>query len=147
MNAMEIYAGSNGDATKAMYAELERRGPIGIICVNLFRAQKCSTRAKVYKGRSYREDAYARKTWSMGLLCRALNEHAAALGFTWGWQEDKEQAFHSWVLYIEIPTGQVSFHAEQPFKNPFVQYVGEWDKTRLSAERIIRFVQDVLDRP
>ena len=149
MNALEIYAGSNGDATKAMYAELETRGPVGVIALNLFRAQKCSARAKVYKGRRFKDDAYGRKNWSMGLLCRALKEHSDSLGFAWGWKRDEAKDFHNWVLYIDIPTGQVSFHAELPLSGiaEYQKYSGEWDKTHDSASRIIRFVQDVLDRP
>src|ERR1700676_464322 len=55
---LSIYAGSNGDATKALYASLEKRGPVGLIALNLFRACKASERAKIYRGRSYKGAAY-----------------------------------------------------------------------------------------
>jgi hypothetical protein len=70
--AAEVYAGSNGEVTRAYYAELERRGPLGMVAMNLFRAQKCSARAKVYRGRGFKRDAYDRKNWSLGLLCTYL---------------------------------------------------------------------------
>ena len=83
MNAAEIYAGSDGEATKALYALLETRGPLGHIAMNLFRAQKCSERAKAYRGGNsrgrYRDQAYERKGWSMGLLVKALHEHAESI--------------------------------------------------------------------
>ena len=50
MNIHAIYEGSNGDATRALYEHLQTLGPAGVIALNLFRAQKCSTRAKLYRG-------------------------------------------------------------------------------------------------
>lgn len=142
MNAAAIYEGSNGDATKALYTKLETLGPTGVIAMNLFRAQKCSTRAKAYS-RRYKADAYDRKNWSMGLLCKALTESASALGIEWGWKQDPHQEFHNWVLYVEIPTGQVSFHAAN--RMCAKDYAGEWDGSGLSAERIVRWTQQILD--
>lgn len=139
MNALEIYAGSNGDATKALYARLETLGPIGIVALNLFRAQKASARAKVYRGGGFRGKAYDKKNWSLENLCTALE---AATPFEWGWKEDSAQEFHRWVLYVELPTGQVSFHSAAALCAR--RFDGEWDRTHLSAERIIRFVQSLL---
>lgn len=69
MNAADVYAGSDGELTKRYYSELETKGPIGLVAMNLFRAQKCSARAKVYRGGvrgrgSYKSMAYERKSWS-----------------------------------------------------------------------------------
>lgn len=138
MTPLEIYQGSNGKATKALYAELETLGPRGLVALNLFRACKCSERAKVYRGHGYKADAYARKEWSMGLLCDILIKHSEELGIRWGWKEDPEQPFHKWVLYVEIPTGQVSFHCASRIKGP--DYLGEWDKVKgASAMRIVKW--------
>ena len=46
LDARDIYHGSDGAATTAYYNELSKRGPIGLVAVNLFRASKCSARAK-----------------------------------------------------------------------------------------------------
>ena len=46
---VRIYLGSNGDATRMLYRDLDRMGPMGVIGVNLFRACKCSARAKAYR--------------------------------------------------------------------------------------------------
>lgn len=143
MNAFQIYEGSNGDATKALYAQLETFGIQGRIALNLFRACKCSARAKVYS-RRYKGEAYDRKNWSMGLLVDALESNPGG-SFTpkWGWKEDPTQEYHKWVLYVELPTGQVSFHAPSRGKGP--DYNGEWDGIRdVSAQRIIRFVENIL---
>lgn len=140
MNVLQIYAGSDGEATRALYAKLESFGPLGVVAVNLFRAQKCSARAKVYRGRGYRGAAYDRKDWSLKNLCATLAAHAAELGIVWGWKEDAAQSFHRWVLYVDLPTGQVSFHAERPHSAE--RYAGDWDHTHLSAERIVRFIQE-----
>lgn len=45
-------------------------------------------------------------------LCKILTEHGAQLGLEWGWQNDAQQERHKWVIYVLLPTGQVSFHTE-----------------------------------
>lgn len=142
MNVIAIYEGSDGDATKALYAALDKLGPIGLIAVNLFRAQKCSSRAKVYRGRSYKAEAYDRKNWSLSLLTLVLEKHAAELQIKWGWREDPRQEFHKWVLYVELPTGQVSFHTAIRGFGP--DYLTEWDGKHLSDQRIVTWVQSLL---
>lgn len=141
---VRVYEGSDGDATKALYARLEALGPVGIVAVNLFRANKSSSRAKVYRGGvrgqgSYRGMAYDRKQWAMENLCRVLGEHAAQLSITWGWGVDPKQEFHRHVLYVDLPTGQVSFHTAARGDGP--NYPGVWDGIGgASADRILRWI-------
>jgi hypothetical protein len=73
---LAVYEGSDGDATKALYAELEQLGPLGVVAAFLLRAQKNSARAKVYRGRRYRGAAYDRKQWAMDELATALGTNA-----------------------------------------------------------------------
>ena len=132
MDVDAIYRGSDGEATKELYRALEQLGPRGIVALNVFRAQKCSERAKCYRGGirgkgSYSSMAYDRKQWSMGNLAMVLSRHAAALGIAWGWKIDPAQSYHCWVLYIDLPTGQVSFHAD--FATGFKQTTW-WDRHR-----------------
>lgn len=143
MNVQAIYNGSDGDATKALYADLEKHGPAGLVALNLFRACKCSSRAKGYS-RRYKGEAYGRKQWSMRNLCDILGQHGEALGISWGWMEDPDQPFHNQVLYIDIPTGQVSFHTDVRGKGP--DYYRSWDGVRDAAHvRICQWVQAILD--
>ena len=105
MRSLDVFAASDGALTKRYYAELEQRGPVGVVALNLFRAQKCSSRAKKYRGGirgvgSYKSMAYERKNWSLENLCRILKQHGAELGIRFGWKLDPEEAFHSWVLYV-----------------------------------------------
>lgn len=143
---VKIYQGSNGDATRMLYRDLDRMGPMGIIGMNLFRACKCSERAKAYrKGPGYRTEAYARKDWSVQNLARALQADTAH-GLTWGWAIDADlQARldpHHHILYVDLPTGQVSFHIGQRYEGP--DYSGEWDGEKGSAaDRICRFVAEL----
>lgn len=140
---LAIYNGSDGDATIALYKELEALGPIGVIAMNVLRAQKNSARAKVYRGRRFKDAAYGRKQWAMDKLTAALTEHAANLGFRWGWQEDPQQEFHRWVLYIDLPTSQVSFHTAARGIGP--NYAGKWDGIREAGPgRTCRFVAAIL---
>jgi hypothetical protein len=146
MKALDVYGGSDGKLTTRYYEELQARGPVGVIALNLFRAQKCSSRAKVYRGGirgkgSYKGMAYDRKNWSMGNLCTALAAHADALGIRWGWKPDGAQEYHSWVLYVDLPMGQVSFHAASRGTGP--DYAGDWDGQHASADRILTFCDGV----
>ena len=139
-----IYTGSNGDATTALYQLLEQRGPIGVVAVNLFRAMKNSERAKVYRGGipgkgSYRRMAYDRKQWAMNNLCRVLSQYAGELGVVWGWKRDPLEPVHGWVLYVELPTGQISFHTGARGDGP--DFAGEWDgQRRTGPTRLCRWI-------
>jgi hypothetical protein len=147
MNIRAIYDGSDGQATRELYVRLCELGPAGLVAMNLFRACKCSGRAKVYRGGirgagSFRSMAYERKQWSMNNACKVLSEHAKSLGISWGWKDDPAQEFHRWVLYVDLPTGQVSFHTDRRGEGP--DYAGEWDQVRdASPSRIIEFTQQV----
>lgn len=148
MDVKEIFHGSDGEATRALFDELEKHGAIGLVAINLFRAQKSSTRAKVYRGGirgqgSYRSMAYSKKQWSMDKLCDILSDKAATLGIRWGWKKDPKAEFHDWVLYVDLPTGQLSFHTAARGTGP--DYAGEWDGVRgASNERLISWVGSVM---
>lgn len=146
MKALEVFHQQNGDVTKAFYAELDSHGPLGRIATCLFRAQKRSSRAKEYRRGKFRSAAYDVKTWSMGELCKVLAEHGTKHGIKWGWQPDHETKFameSSWVLYVDLPQGQVSFHSPERLTGP--DYAGKWDRTGSSAARIIQFADSVID--
>lgn len=136
---IRIFEGSDGEATAALYRHLETSGPAGVVAVNLFRAQKNPSRAKVYRGGGYRGMAYDRKQWAMENLCNALAENPIPDIARWGWGEDPDQPVHNAVLYIDLPTGQVSFHTGTRGDGP--TYAGDWDGMRgHSADRILRWV-------
>lgn len=154
MTAAEVYEGSDGKVTTAYYSELVARcGVMGEIAVNLFRAQKCSYRAKLYRGRmrgkcSFKAMAYDRKQWSMNLLCCVLKEHGSAVGITWGWKKDSVVVFGdepSYVLYVDLPEGQCSFHS--PMRGEGPDYPGEWDGLQASCARILAFCDRVYCTP
>lgn len=150
MNVRQVFEASDADATRALYQALERRGPFGVVAMNLLRAQKASDRAKVYRGRRFVDAAYERKAWAMGELARALEAAPALLGvpqIEWGWKLDPEPPpLIPWVLYVDLPVGQVSFHARARGLGP--DYPNEWDGKRgLSASRIIAWAESVLALP
>lgn len=143
-----VYNGSDGDATKALYSRLERFGPAGTIAVNLLRANKNSERAKKYRGGirgqgSYRGMAYERKSWAMSELAKALTQHGQACGIIWGWGIDHAQDYHNIVLYVDLPTGQVSFHTDRRGAGP--DYPGKWDGVRgVSPQRVCAYAARIL---
>jgi hypothetical protein len=149
VDVQAIYDGSDGEATKALYARLAAHAELGLVATNLFRAQKSSARAKVYRGGvrgqgSYRSMAYGRKNWAMTNLCTVLADHATELGMVYGWQRDAHTEGYAWVLYVELPTGQVSFHA--PTRGAGPDFPGTWDGVRgASADRIVRWCQAILN--
>src|SRR4051794_1159625 len=100
MKAADIFAIGNGDSTLAYYLELQRRGPAGMLAINLFRARKCGAAGD------------ARRVWSIRQLEGALLEHAGALGIAYGWKRDTRCVFghrHEWVLHVDLPGGQIGF--------------------------------------
>ncbi len=141
MKASHVYEQSDGKLTQRYYDELTKRGTLGIIAVNLFRAQKCSSRAKVYRGRRFKSAAYDRKQWSLGLLVEALEAFGRQLGIRFGWKEDRSQEWNPWVLYVDLPQGQVSFHSPDRGDGP--DYPGEWDGLKASVDRILEFCDQV----
>lgn len=137
------YQGSDADKTRAVYLRLIEHGQVGDIAVNLLRTCKASERAKKYRGRSV-GDAYAKKDWSISELCRALVIHADDLGIAWGWGRDEKTRGFEDVLYVDLPAGQISFHASSRRDGP--GYRGQWDGVRgEGARRIIAFAESVLD--
>lgn len=140
--ALEVFTQNNGDVTKTYYQELEKFGSLGHIACCLFRAQKRSSRAKDYHGGRYRRAAYDVKSWSMQELCKALAQQTS---IAWGWKPDPSVPFGnepSHVLYVDLPTGQVSFHSPERMVGP--DYPGEWDGSGKSADRIIQFCDHVV---
>lgn len=148
MKAKDVYTQMDGDLTKRYYREIAARGGIaGVVAVNLFRAQKCSARAKTYKRHSHKSEAYGRKEWSMQNLCEVLGKHSHALSIRYGWRQDDSVVFGnepSFVLYVELPNGQVSFHCPRRGEGP--DYERKWDGAKASSERIIEFCDMVWNR-
>ncbi len=148
----EIYNGSDGEATRRLYQRLCGIGPAGMIGMNLFRASKTSARAKLYRGGngrgSYKSQAYDTKQWSIGQLCDALRTNPG-VNLEWGWGTDDSMDNtdpHRHVLYIDLPTGQVSFHTPAPFQGP--QYQKPWDGVKqMGPTRICRWVATLFDEP
>lgn len=138
-NILSIFQGSDARATIALYDELMTLGPAGHVAIELFRAQKASSRAKVYRGGGFKGKAYDKKEWAMNNLAHALAEYGE---LRWGWKQDPAQQFHNWVLYVDLPNGQVSFHAADRGTGP--DYPGEWDGIKnMSPTRVCRFVADL----
>lgn len=147
---LAVYQASSPEETKALYNRLNVRGPIGVIATNLLRACKNSERAKKYRGGnrdgSFRKQAYDRKQWSIENLDRELRMHAETVGVVWGWATDEKQDRHAQLLYVELPTGQVSFHTETRGMGP--DFPGKWDEVRgAGPTRICRFAEMVLALP
>jgi hypothetical protein len=143
-NILSVFEGSSGEATTALYDDLRQLGAAGAVAVELFRAQKSSSRAKVYRGGGYKGKAYDRKQWAMTNLAIALAELSfdERKRLAWGWQQDPKQQYHSWVLYVDLPNGQVSFHTAERGEGPI--YRGDWDGIKdMSATRICRFIADL----
>lgn len=150
--AVRAYYGSDGTMTKALYDHLATLGPAGELAANLMRASKTSERAKKYRGGnrrgSYRGQSYSTKQWALGNICRVLSKEAIAEVPSWGWGVDpalfRDGDPHYHVLYVEIPTGQVSFHTDARCEGPV--YPGEWDRMRnQGADRVLRWVGRILE--
>lgn len=139
-SAFEVFKQNDGEVTKAWYADMNALGFDGQLAVALFRAQKRSSAAKKYRGGKFTRAAYDVKNWSLSEICRILSAEAHAVH--WGWKRDDNTPGFEWVLYVELPTGQCSFHSADRLTGP--NYTGDWDGIRASAERILGFCQLVI---
>lgn len=140
MKAFQVFSQNDGEVTKAYYAQMNALGARGELAVALFRAQKRSTAAKSYRGGRNRRAAYDVKNWSIGEVCRILMQYPS-LNLVWGWQRDPLTPGYEWVLYVDLPTGQVSFHSADRLSGP--DYLGSWDHKKESCERILAFCDAV----
>lgn len=145
-----VYYGSDGAKTRSLLRRLEALGLIGQVAAQLFRAQKYSSRAKVYRGGIWRSSgkrtsysylANDRKSKVLDDLCSLLS--LSAHDFRWGWKDDSAQRHATHVLCVDLPNGQVSFHSPTRFDGP--NYSGDWNRERGSERRIIEFCQYLLD--
>lgn len=138
-NVLSVFEGSDASATIALYEDLLALGASGAVAIELFRAQKASSRAKVYRGGGFKGKAYDKKQWALNNLAKALAEHG---GIVSGWKQDPRQEFHNWVFYVDLPNGQVSFHSALRGEGQI--YAGDWDGVKnMSPSRICRFIADL----
>jgi hypothetical protein len=150
MTAYDVFYGSDRAVTRRWLSALATRGPRGIIAAYLFRAQKASTLAKKYRGgvrgvASYRSLAYNRKNDALVELVSTLRTFGDREGIAWGWQSDPNQPIAPYILYIDLPTGQCSFHSEQRLTGP--DYPGDWDGLHRSAEHILDWCEQLVAAP
>jgi hypothetical protein len=148
MNPWEVYKQQNGDITKAYYAEMNAKGYAGMLAVALFRAQKRSDAAKRYRNH-FSGDAYDVKNWSLEQVVAILTRHD--FGFEWGWKEDPHTPGFTWVLYVDLPTGQCSFHTRHPIcaarKCEIKRYTGRWNPGEGSLTAILLYCDSVQNQP
>lgn len=139
MLARTIFYQQNGDVTKAYYKTMSEKGYHGLLAVALFRAQKRSTAAKRYKRGRFARDTYDVKNWSLDQACMVLSSHE--FGFPWGGARDVHTPGYPHVLYVDLPTGQCSFHSPERGKGP--DYHGKWRPGAGSESNILEFCDSV----
>ncbi len=143
MLASSVFNQNDGEVTKAYYATMNGKGYQGMLAVALFRAQKRSTAAKKYRGRQYKNAAYDVKKWSIDQVCGVLLSWLGFESITWGWGRDHKAPGFTWVLYVDLPTGQCSFHSRERGKGP--AYNGHWRPGAGSESNILEFCDSVWD--
>jgi len=144
--ADSVFRQNDGKVTTAYYIEMNAKGLLGQLSVALFRAQKRSIAAKTYRGRRFTRAAYEVKNWSISeivrILCLMDKTHDVS-SLTWGWGYDAKAIHFEHVLYVTLPTGQISFHSDERLEGP--DYPGEWDGQKMSRERILTFCDSIDD--
>ncbi len=144
MLAKSVFDQNNGDVTKAYYKTMDAKGLEGQLCTALFRAQKRSTAAKKYRGGKFRHAAYDVKNWSLSEICRILGAMSAfEMAESWGWSYDKNTPGFNWVLYVDLPNGQCSFHSKDRLSGP--DYRGKWAPGKGSEKTILDYCDSVYD--
>ena len=140
-DVLRAFVGSDGELTKRVTAHLRTLGEPGQLASWLFTIQKSSSRAKVYRRRRHKGASYGRKDWAICQLTALLAAWPDAP--TWGWGIDELTFGYPHVLYIDLPTGQVSFHTSTRHDGP--AYPGTWDgQADASAQRIITYAANLV---
>lgn len=112
LSARSVFELNHPEKTKEFYAKISESGGIGFIAVALYRVQKYSMMAKTfpYRGKKgKRFISYAKKNYRIESLVETLIKYPDA-GVTFGWGIDNKKSKNKWVLYVDLPNGQVSFH-------------------------------------
>lgn len=73
-----------------------------------------------HASRSARQRDYAEKSQSIAHACNAAGEAGIVFGWAPSLQEDVP-----WIVYFDLPTGQMSFHCNKRGQGP--EYGGNWD--------------------
>lgn len=133
-----IYNGSDGSRTRKLYSTLKKFGVYGELAALCLAAQKTSDRAKEYRG-DYKGMSYDKKGEKLRAICDLLESLGDTLN--WGWGTD-HTAYCEHVLYIDLPTGQVSWHSPGKYSDKI--YNDEWDGTPYSRQRVVEFARNVL---
>ena len=131
----EIYYGSDGGATRRLMTRLEKTGQRGRIAAQLFRAQKASSRAKVYRGGirdewggviRYKDLAYEKKEKELIGLTRGVLK-ADSQGLRWGWKPDPPHGVTPNSSYTPIyRTDRLA--SIRRSDTLVLIYEGEWDR-------------------
>lgn len=149
MNAQAAYEATDYSETRSYLRALANAGRLGRIAAALFAAMRASTDAKterrLAKGDPLAEitvsrAGYARKRLAMQKVCELLAHNAA--GLAWGWGNDRRQADCPFVLFVDLPQGQVSFHTPEKLMGP--EYAGRWDRACQNRERVLAFCDALL---
>jgi hypothetical protein len=135
---------------------------LGQLALTLYEAQQASDRAKAraasglhfddyddrsrYSAANYRRSRRAIDSdyWQKGLAIDKACELAPQAGVVFGWREDRTCKVAPWVVYFELPSGQVSFHSSQRGAGP--DYAGAWDGTCATRTRIRALIDQLTQR-
>ena len=89
---------------------------------------------------SYSDLAYQKKAEAVAALCEILSTDPC--GMTWGWQHSSQKDYPPWVLYLDLPQGQVTFHSAERLTGP--DYEGQWDREHESEQRVLEFCDSLV---
>jgi len=97
------------------------------------------SRANYRRSREAREKDYLKKALALDEACKLAQQ----AGIQFGWSRESDDSHVPWVVYFDLPTGQVGFHSNSRGKGP--DYPGEWDGVSgVSAERIQSAIRKAL---
>jgi len=137
MKARSIFKARDSKATMEFCTELATRGIDGAVAVSLYQVQYSSSRAKKYR-RDGRQSSYARKNQVLSRVPHWLK--ASSIPFGWG--HDRSTIAYPWVLYVDLPTGQCSFHNQS--RGPGPDYLGKWIDDKPSFDVVMDYCDAVL---
>ena len=145
----EAFSTSNAPLSRRLCNDLDSMGPMGQLASLLFKAEKARKQANSYSGeapvsrRQYRDYSQDRLREMLIKTVCLLDAHAKAMGVDWGWRIDDKSDSPTWLLCIELPTGQVTYRLSGRCMGPEYELGSEGDSR--NSDRITRLCADVLD--
>ena len=148
IRVVKAFYGYDAMAIQDVKARLKAGGLKGELADLLFEAERTDLNAGVCRTTpACSWTSRHRRKWdrwirALKALVSFLDRSASQLGIHWGWQEHENQTGPFWVVFIDLPTGQVFYSAPERLTDH--QYEGSMEWSESNEIPIFEFCEEIL---